>query len=163
MGRPLGSRIPIEQRFWPKVKKESEHSWNGTECWEWTGYVTQHGYGQITTGGDTGPLILVHRQSWILHFGDIPERMSVLHHCDNRKCVRPDHLFLGTYSDNMRDMIKKGRHPRYFMTMDKARAIRARYAEGNITYKQLAKELGIHPSTIGNILSGKQWKEGHYD
>jgi hypothetical protein len=52
---------------------------------------------------------LAHRMSWEMHFGPIPEGMLVLHHCDVRRCVRPDHLFLGTARDNTRDMIAKGR------------------------------------------------------
>jgi hypothetical protein len=90
-GRP---RSPVEDRFWSKVKKTAS-------CWLWTGYIDQRGYGKMWRFPQKAAL--VSRVSWELHNGPIPEGMNVLHRCDNPKCIRPSHLYLGTQSENMRD------------------------------------------------------------
>ncbi len=78
-------------------------------CWLWTAHVGKTGYGSICYKKKrTGS----HRMSWMIHNGDIPEGLLVLHQCDTRSCVNPDHLFLGTYKDNAQDCIKKGRDNR---------------------------------------------------
>jgi DNA-binding CsgD family transcriptional regulator len=88
------------ERFWRKVRK-------GEECWEWTGFrVPPLGYGRFRLNDEQ---TWAHRVSWELTFGPIPEGLQVCHRCDNPPCVRPDHLFLGTPLDNVRDMIGKGR------------------------------------------------------
>lgn len=85
-------------RFMKKVKKSN----NG--CWLWTGAKSRYGYFK-----SCGKSERAHRYSWILFRGDIPDGMFVLHKCDNPLCVNPDHLFLGTQTDNMRDAQTKGR------------------------------------------------------
>jgi hypothetical protein len=76
-------------------------------CWDWKTPLMRNGYTKIQTG--RMKIIGGHRVSWIIHKGEIPEGLFVLHKCDNPKCTNPDHLFLGTHTDNVRDMIKKGR------------------------------------------------------
>ncbi len=77
-------------------------------CWEWVGYKTpDQGYGQIAVNGKRRRR--VHRVAYELNYGPVPPGLCVLHRCDNRTCVRPDHLFLGTNQDNSDDMIAKGR------------------------------------------------------
>lgn len=98
----LKDRVPMDVRFWRHVAV-------GDGCWDWAGSLDSHGYGRLSLpGGDNGN-ILAHRYSAMLHFGMFDRRTMVLHRCDNPACVRPDHLFLGTQTDNMRDMAAKGR------------------------------------------------------
>lgn len=91
---------PLEERVWARVDKSGE-------CWIWTGTRYRRGYGSIWVAGRHKP---VHRVVWELVNGPIPTDLQVCHHCDNPPCVRPDHLFLGTRSDNTIDCVRKGRH-----------------------------------------------------
>ena len=93
------------QKFWSHIDKSGE-------CWIWTGAKTRGGYGHLNY---QKRYYRAHRLAWILTFGPIPEpswgesELEVCHKCNNPACVRPDHLFLGTHGDNIRDMWKKGR------------------------------------------------------
>lgn len=89
---------PVETRFWSRVNKTDK-------CWLWT-VSNDTRYGVMSVKGVPTK---AHRISWELHNGEIPEGMSVLHTCDNPPCVNPEHLWLGTYGDNIRDAVKKGR------------------------------------------------------
>ncbi len=98
----LGCSETIVKRFWRKVNKTQS-------CWLWIGSRNQKGYGLIGPGS-AGSMIGAHRLSWALHHGSIPDGLWVLHHCDNPPCVRPEHLWLGSNHDNVRDRELKDRH-----------------------------------------------------
>ena len=89
----------VDDRFWKQVDKTES-------CWNWIGHSADGRYGLIGYNKRQHP---AHRYAWERERGPIPDGLSVLHRCDNPKCVRIDHLFLGTQLDNMRDMINKGR------------------------------------------------------
>lgn len=155
-----------------KIKRNSQFSEryvvadNG--CWEWQGSLNRGGYGSTWVNGKS---TLAHRYSYEMANGPIPNGLSVCHRCDNRKCVNPDHLFLGTYHDNVTDMCAKGRNKshkgaqngRALLTLDQVMAIRSRYANGGVTYDDLAFEYGVGRSTIGSILSNKNWRDNGYE
>ena len=92
---------PISERLKNRHVIDSD-----TDCWNWSGNTSGNGYGRIR---HKGRYICAHRASYIVRIGEIPDGLLVLHKCDNRGCVNPDHLFLGTHKDNMQDMLSKGR------------------------------------------------------
>lgn len=98
-------------RFWQRTNVVSGHrvAYVDSDCWLWTGMVTTGGYGAIESEGQPRRAHIV---SWRLHKGDVPDGMCVLHRCDVRRCVNPDHLWLGTKKQNSVDMVQKGRSTR---------------------------------------------------
>ena len=142
------------EKFWSHVDKTAE-------CWTWTGYIDQTGYGSISWKGKP---VQAHRLAWFLTYGDIPNGLFVLHKCDNPKCANPNHLFLGTNADNQRDKVNKGRQARG-ETMHTAKLktqdvilIRKQYHEDRRTQTQIAKDFGMCQSTIERIVNGKYWR-----
>lgn len=128
-------------------------------CWEWAGKIARNGYGHLTIWvGPRKTTQGAHRVSWRLAHGDVPPGRYVLHRCDNRRCVRPTHLFLGTARDNARDAMAKcrfttgERHGRTQLTDADVRDIRA--AKGIVGRRELAARYGVRPESINRIQRG---------
>ena len=147
--------VPITDRIWPKMKK-------GPGCWEWTGYRNPLGYGEIRIHD---VLHRVHRLTWTLTYGPIPEGLFVCHKCDNPACVRPSHLFLGTQADNMIDMAAKERgrnkvmvgsdNPSAKLTENDVTYIRS--LKGKLTGTEVAVLYGVTHVLIYDIWNRKIW------
>jgi hypothetical protein len=140
-------------RFWTKVEKSEG-------CWLWIG-GTRRGYGDFVIDWDANTHRAAHRASWEIANGPIPDGLLVLHNCpdgDNPLCVRPDHLFLGTQADNMRDMVGKNRSARATISVATVREIRQRHEAEGIGPSQLAAEYGMTRSGIRHLLSRRSWK-----
>lgn len=90
-------------RFWSRVDKSED-------CWVWTKATSSNGYGQLRVGPRPGRLLLAHRISFSLLRGPISDGLEVRHDCDNPPCVNPNHLRVGTHSQNMLDAVERGRH-----------------------------------------------------
>lgn len=151
-----GKAKSIEARFWPKVKKTSS-------CWLWLAHKNNKGYGMI---GVKKTMRLAHRVAYEIVIGTIPEGMCLLHSCDNRLCVNPSHLSVGSVKDNNLDMIKKGRDNKAHGTSvgisklndtDVSQA-RVLYRNGGHTWRSLAQLFGVSHSVIGKALKGVTWK-----
>ena len=143
----------LDVRFFSKVKKTKG-------CWTWIASCrNKSGYGQFKF---RGTMYLAHRVSYILHVGEIPNGKLVCHTCDNRLCVNPKHLFLGTVLTNNHDCISKGRdvhargeaNGRNKLSNSDVRLIRA----SDKSDMDLAKLLGVSKSHVGNIRSRRCWK-----
>lgn len=145
------------QRFWDKVEKSEPD-----QCWLWTASVEGGGYGQIKIP-KTRQQTKAHRVSWMIHYGDIPDGFMVLHRCDVRRCVNPDHLFLGTCADNLEDMAAKGRHlygeknARHRLTEAEVHRIFDLRYQGKVI-REIASEFGVGAMTVHRILVGTRWK-----
>lgn len=133
-------------------------------CWDWKGCCANPGYGQFRHNMKRER---AHRASWIIHFGEIPNGMHVLHKCDNRKCSNPEHLFLGSQKDNNLDTISKNRHPffgkkgslNHRSVLKEHEVIQIKsMLKSNMLQKNIAKIFNIHPVTVSNINLEKSWK-----
>lgn len=149
------TRIPLAIRLWAKVRKTET-------CWLWEGSFRRDGYGQINVGSPKAPLA-THRVAYQITFGKIPNGKCVLHTCDVRACVNPQHLFLGTRGDNTNDMVQKGRacfgekQPNSKLKTEQVQQIRKRFIAGERN-RDLAVLFSVSPSHIHRLVYNKQWK-----
>ena len=150
--------MTVEERFWSKVDKR-----NPDECWNWKGSLFAGGYGQFSLNHSTP--VPAHRFSYELCNQPIPEGLYVCHTCDNRACVNPAHLWVGTQSENIKDMFRKGRdnHPHgeevnwSKLTEQQVRDIREQTASGIYQYV-VAEKYGICQSNVSRIVNRNSWK-----
>jgi hypothetical protein len=169
-------KIPISVQFWSRVNKTES-------CWLWTGAVFKGiGYGQLTIreGKKVTPRG-AHRISWELNVGPIPDGLFVLHNCpggDNKLCVNPDHLYLGTHQVNMDDAANKGQmpsgkrnglilHPESVVRGERVavaklndelvRGIRSEYDGSRGCISRLSRKYKVDRNRIRLIVDGKAW------
>ena len=151
-------RKTAEQRFWAKVDRRGED-----ECWEWTASTTKNGYGNFVV---RKKMVYAHRFSYSLVVGPIQDGCVIRHSCDNKKCVNPKHLLPGTQQDNMDDKINRGRgrwirgesHGNAKLTETDVLEIRAMYAKGGVTHKELSGKYGVCTATITQAIRRINWK-----
>lgn len=146
-------------RFWSKVDKSSDGG-----CWQWTASKMHRGYGQFRHVSADGSVRVVraHRLAWELSVGPISDGLHVLHKCDNRACVNPDHMMLGTNADNMRDKVQKGRQQRgervHAAKLDEDRVRLIRALGKTAKSADLSRMFGVCANQIQKILQHKAWK-----
>lgn len=149
-------------RFWAKVDKNGPtppHCPDLGPCWLWTASPASKRYGKFTVNRRT---ISAHRFAWLLTVGEIDSGLECCHHCDNMRCVRPAHLFLGTTKDNAQDKVRKGRlrliygeqHRNTKLTDEQVREIYRRVWDGEMQ-RDLAAEFGICRSKVSAIKARK--------
>ena len=147
---------PLLERFEEKFRKTPG-------CWEWLASRLPFGYGQIMI--NKRPRV-AHRISYSLYVGPIPDGMQVLHKCDNPPCVNPDHLWIGTHADNMKDKVLKGRSNNKEKGSPGEKNGRAKLTEINVRNirssteqtKILAARYGVERTRIQKIRSNSSWK-----
>ena len=145
------------ERFWRGVDVSAPN-----ECWEWK-FGLRSGYGRIVINR-VG--VSTHRLSWELHHGrSIPDGLHILHHCDNKRCVNPDHLYAGTKADNGRDASERGRmkafigssNPATSLTERTVRKIRMELFRG-LSIKRTAAMFGVGATTVAHIRARRTWR-----
>lgn len=158
-----GPKSSFVARFWKQVNKNGpipSHIHNLGQCWLWNGR-SYKGYGRISYFHND---VQAQRASWTINCGAIPEQLCVLHKCDNPTCVNPNHLFLGTRSDNVADMISKGRK-RYGIRIGSDNNKTKLTAEQVYEIRSLigsehavASRFGVTVQNVRHIRNRKTWK-----
>ncbi len=143
--------------FWRRVNIKGL-----VDCWEFTGGLFESGYGQVSDGNRKP--VRAHRYAWEIVQGPIPKGKYVLHKCDNRKCVNPNHLYIGTHADNMRDREKRNprsqakgeAHGFAKLTDVQVREIRE-LLSGALSLRKIASKFGVTNVAIWQIKHRKTW------
>lgn len=147
----------LEFTGWTEVIRRPELD----PCWEWNGGKYVSGYGQVSTPGDISRP--VHRMAHLAWIGPLEEEQQVCHRCDNPPCMNPAHLFAGTRKDNMQDCAQKdritfGERVQWSkLTEEDVRNIRAVYATGEFSQKEIAAAYGVSQSNISHTVNGRTW------
>ncbi len=149
-----------QRKFWGKVKRVKPD-----ECWEWVGAIDSYGYGVFSFQYEAQRRkgILAHRISYLLNSGVLPDELVVCHRCDNRKCVNPNHLFLGTDVQNVYDMMSKGRHARgemihkHKLTEEQVQNVRSMRKSGT-NCAVISRMFKVTRQTIHQVVKRKTWK-----
>jgi hypothetical protein len=151
----------IEAKFWSSVDKINDED----SCWNYSGHIDKStGYGSVYIGTNKKGKTMkekAHRYSFLLENGYLPKGNNevICHKCDNRKCVRPSHLFHSTQKGNVEDMVKKGRDKHFTkLTESQVLEIREKYKHGNISQSSLANQYGTEQTNICQIVNKKTWK-----
>lgn len=133
------------------------------DCWLYLGSHNKQGYGHAFF---EGKVWLAHRVSWLSQRGSIPSGMNVLHRCDNKTCINPKHLYLGTYSDNLRDVYARTNRSQFGdkngnakLTKEQVNKIRKLLKKKIFNFKQLAYLYGVSDSNIEFIAHGITWNQ----
>lgn len=153
--------VALRRRGWTVVSRVLGIS----ACWEWDGTLMANGYGYVHCGGK---LLRAHRVSYEVFRGDIPAGQVVRHRCNNKRCVNPHHLELGSQQQNLDDMVKARRsangerNARAVLTDEQVVAIRQSYASGLTTYRALGEHYGVSESTIGLICRNRKRQHPTY-
>lgn len=125
-----------------------------SECWPWTGALDSKGYGRIRD--DNGVIRSATRIMWEATNGPVPAGLNLLHKCDNRPCVNPSHLFLGTFKENTADMHRKDRG-RTKLSSEQVRQIRALLSSGKLKQSEIAFRFNVKEACIQRIATWRTW------
>ena len=149
--------LPMIPRFFSHV------AFGSSSCWYWVGSVDPSGYGKFSYPKENK----AHRAAFRIFTGEIPDGMKVMHKCDTRCCVNPEHLILGTQAENVADMMQKKRHrsvgrfgeknPMSRLTIAQVQEIRNRVSSGE-TQRSMCKVFGVSPMTISRVVRKETWK-----
>jgi hypothetical protein len=131
------------------IESNSKKVANG--CWLWLGTCDPY----ARYGGKRNRLA-IHRESYILHKGPVPEGSFVCHHCDTPACINPEHLFIGTNSDNIRDCVRKGRHNTTKLNAKKVEAIRKLFAK-DYSRAAIARLFDVTHQNVCSIVNMETW------